>query len=56
MSSLILVGALFPLDGGRRIEGKNKEKKEKITMGKKGFPGAGPALQAVQWVAAVRCN
>jgi hypothetical protein len=28
---LILVGALFPLDGGKRREGKKKEKK-------KGFP------------------
>jgi hypothetical protein len=25
-------------------------------MGKEGFPRAGPALLAVQWIAAVRCN
>jgi hypothetical protein len=48
---LILVGALFLLDGG----GEKKERK-KITMGKKVFPRAGPTLLAVQWVTAVRCN
>jgi hypothetical protein len=40
-------------------EGEKKERKEerkKIPMGKEGFPGAGPSLLAVQWVAAVRCN
>jgi hypothetical protein len=50
---LILVGALFLLDGGRRREGK-KQEKEKITVGKEGFPGAGPTLLAVQWVATVK--
>jgi hypothetical protein len=44
-----LVGALFLLDGGE--EGKKK----KITVGKEGFPRAGPALLAVR-VVAVRCN
>jgi hypothetical protein len=34
---LILVGALFPLDGGRRREGKKKEKK-KNCYGEGGFP------------------
>jgi hypothetical protein len=61
---LILVGALFLLDGGKGREGKKKEEKErkkkrrkkKITMGKEGFSRAGPTLLAVQWVAAVRCN
>jgi hypothetical protein len=43
VESLILVDALFPLDGGRRREGKKRtEKKKKITMVKEGFPGAGP--------------
>jgi hypothetical protein len=51
---LILLGTLFLLDGGRRREGKKKEKK--IAVGEEGFPRAGPALLAVQWVAAVRCN
>jgi hypothetical protein len=51
---LILVGALFPLDGGRRREA--KKKKKKIAVEKKGFPGAGLTLLAVQQVAAVRCN
>jgi hypothetical protein len=31
---LILVGALFPLDGGRRKEGKKKEKKKKSPRGR----------------------
>jgi hypothetical protein len=53
---LILVGALFPLDGGRRRERKKKRKEEKIIMGKEGFPGVGLALLTVQWVAAVMCN
>jgi hypothetical protein len=51
VESLILVDALFLLDGGRRREG-NKEKK--ITMGEEDFSGAGPALLATSWVAAVR--
>jgi hypothetical protein len=25
-------------------------------VGKDGFPVAGPALLAVQWIAAIRCN
>jgi hypothetical protein len=29
VKSLILISALFPLDGGRRREGKKKEKKNK---------------------------
>jgi hypothetical protein len=57
---LIVVGALFPLDGGRRREGKKKEKRKekrkKITVGKEGFPRAGPAFLSVQWVSVFRCN
>jgi hypothetical protein len=34
---LVLVGALFPLDGGRRREGEKREKK-KIHHGEGGFP------------------
>jgi hypothetical protein len=49
VSVLILVGALFPLDGGRRREG--KKKKEKIHHEKV----AGCALMSVQKVPAVRC-
>jgi hypothetical protein len=48
VKNLILVGALFLLDGGRRREGKKKEKKKKITMGKEGFPRARSTLLAVQ--------
>jgi hypothetical protein len=54
VESLILVDALFPLDGGRRKERRKKEKK--IAVGEEGFPRAGPALLAVSWVTAVRCN
>jgi hypothetical protein len=34
----------------------SKEKGRKIAMGKEGFPGSGPTLLAVHWVAVVRCN
>jgi hypothetical protein len=54
--SLIMVGALFPLNGGRRRAGKKKEKKKKIAMVKEGFPEDGLTFLAVQQVAAVRCN
>jgi hypothetical protein len=37
-------------------EKERKEKRKKFTMGKEGFPGAGPTFWAVQWVAAVMCN
>jgi hypothetical protein len=54
VESLIVVNALFPLDRGRRREGKKKEKENKITMGKEGFPGAGPASLLVMYqIAAV---
>jgi hypothetical protein len=36
--SFILVGALFPLDGGRRRDVKKKEKKKKNLHGEGGFP------------------
>jgi hypothetical protein len=40
VKSLIQVGALFPLDGGRRIKGKKKEKKKKRSpWGRKVFLG-----------------
>jgi hypothetical protein len=49
-------GEVFPslcflLDGGEE----EKERK-KITIGKEGFPRAGPTLLALQRVAAVRCS
>jgi hypothetical protein len=37
-------------------ERKKKRRKKKSHLGKKGFPGAGPSLLAVQHVASVRCN
>jgi hypothetical protein len=55
VESLILVGALFLLDGRRRRE-QRKKKREKHHMGEEGFPRAGSALLAVQQVTAVRCN
>jgi hypothetical protein len=51
LQSLILVDALFLLDGGRRREGKKK-----ITMREEGFPEAEPTLLAVAWFTAVRWN
>jgi hypothetical protein len=58
VKSLILVGALFLLDGGRRRGGiiKNKKEEEKISVGKEGFPSTRPTLLAVQQVTAVRSN
>jgi hypothetical protein len=38
------------------MEEEKRRKGKKVTMGKEGFPRAGPTLLAVQWVAAVRCN
>jgi hypothetical protein len=38
------------------IEEEKRRKEKNITVGKEGFPKAGPTLLAVQWVAAVRCN
>jgi hypothetical protein len=52
VESLIPVCALFLLDGGSA--GKKKKRRKKITVGKEGFCGAGPALLILQWVAAVR--
>jgi hypothetical protein len=49
----ILVGALFSLEERKK---KEKRKEQIITVGKDGFPVAGPALLAVQWIAAIRCN
>jgi hypothetical protein len=58
VEGLILVGALFMLDGGKRREKKKirKEDRKKFTMGKEGFLEDGPALLAMQQLAAVRCN
>jgi hypothetical protein len=63
VEDLILVGALFLLNGGSRREGKKKEnrkqerkKKKNIDVEKEDFPRPGLALLAVQCVAAVRCN
>jgi hypothetical protein len=50
--SLILLGALFLLDGG----GEEKERGKKITMGREGFPRPGLNLLTVQWVIVVRNN
>jgi hypothetical protein len=52
VKGLILDGALSLLDRGMKRE----EKKKTMAMGKEGFPRAGHALLAVQWVAAVKCN
>jgi hypothetical protein len=49
---LILVDALFPLDGGRRRE----EKKKKSPWREEGFPWAGPTLLGMSQVAAIRSN
>jgi hypothetical protein len=35
---------------------KERKRKDKFAVGKEGFPGTGPALLAVQWIVAVRCN
>jgi hypothetical protein len=43
LQSLIVVDAVFPLDGGGKRETKKKKERE-ITMGEEGFPEAGPAL------------
>jgi hypothetical protein len=52
--SLILIDAVFPLNGGKSREGKKKKRERNHCGG--GFPGAGPALLAVLQVAAVRYN
>jgi hypothetical protein len=52
VESLILVDALFPLDGGRRRE----EKKKKSPWREEGFPWAGPTLLGMSQVAAIRSN
>jgi hypothetical protein len=51
VESLILVDALFPLDGERR----RKLKKKNHHVGGE-CPGAESTLLAMLWVAAVRCN
>jgi hypothetical protein len=45
VEGMILVGALFPLDGGEEEKERKKNCHEEG-----GFPGAGPTLLAVQWV------
>jgi hypothetical protein len=47
--SLILVDALFLLDGGRRREGKKKRKREKLPCGRRVSSGCAMST-------AVRCN
>jgi hypothetical protein len=42
VEDLIVIGALFPLDGGGEEKERKKEERKKITMGKEGFPRAGP--------------
>jgi hypothetical protein len=54
LQSLILVDVPFPLDGGKRREGKKKGKRNLHWGG--GFTGVGPTLLTVLWVAAVKCN
>jgi hypothetical protein len=44
------------MEEGEKKERKKKRGKKKIAIGKEGISGAGPALLAVQRVAAVRCN
>jgi hypothetical protein len=53
LESLILVGALFLFDEGRRSKG---EKRERNQDRGGGLPKAGCALLAVPRVSAVRCN
>jgi hypothetical protein len=53
---LILVDALFPLDGGRRREGKKKEKEKKDHHRGGEFPQGLTLLAGCAVVAAVRCN
>jgi hypothetical protein len=55
---LILLDALFLLDGGRRREGKKREKKKKkkISVQKEDFTRTGHTFLAVPQVAAVKCN
>jgi hypothetical protein len=42
VEGLILVDALFLLDGGRRREGKRKEKEKKSLWGRRVSPGLDP--------------
>jgi hypothetical protein len=56
VKSLILVDALFPLDGGRRREGKKKEKEKKDHHRGGEFPQGLTLLAGCAVVAAVRCN
>jgi hypothetical protein len=43
------------MEGGEEKERKEVKGKE-VIMGKEGFPGAGPTLLTVQWVAAIKYN
>jgi hypothetical protein len=54
--NLILVDALFLLNGGRRRRGKRKKKEREIAVGEEGLPGARHTLLAGPWVASVRYN
>jgi hypothetical protein len=51
--NLILIDALSL--AGWKKENRRKEKKKENLLGRS-FPGAGPALLAVLWVATVRCD
>jgi hypothetical protein len=42
IKSLILVDALFLLEGRRKREGEKKEKEKQITVGEEGFPWLNP--------------
>jgi hypothetical protein len=56
VKSLILVGALFPVDGRRRREGKRKRKEEKkLPWGRRVSLGL-PCWLCGLLIAAVRCN
>jgi hypothetical protein len=44
------------MEEGEDKEGKKKQRRKEIAMGREGFPMAEPALLAMQQLAAVRCN
>jgi hypothetical protein len=44
------------MEGGEEKEKIKEKEKREITVGEEDFPVSGPALLAVLWVTAVRCN